>query len=817
MSSISFPHFDKCYSSTAFMIYEAIKEKSLPQLTLIFETTTEVTKNQLNKALLTHYPFMFELTPIAFAAYINFSEGINFIAESVSAVFLKQLLKQIDTKGWTTLHHIAIMDDAACYKKVKKLSGINTKTDVTDYYCESPSFMRQCLKDRPKHFTPKTIYVHTGELDERKEEALTLEELINKHKDSITEAPSGFQLIPHCTREYFRKVWIYPNQIFRDVQRLKELDDHLRKIFANECENRLALATVTYDDNKISLNDVVSKKIGLGVETRSDGNEVFEEKELITLYGGEMHYIYTTTSIYEYIISDYFSADGEGRRSFGSSISHSFPNVKWWNAWTILGPIPGMKAIEAIPKNTLLAIDYGPNYFPVSGCFPTELRSMAKLEYRFKNEISSDHQKKTKADRVKRSYINDESSLRGVVLAEKLFFIILNRQNHRIPELFNLASRRDIANALLTQFTAYHRLNPIGFAARQDNDQAVMILFKKAMNFQIAKEMLLQEDKSHWTALHHIALVTNESCYRKIKKVSQIDTKQKTSPNKFYCESPSFLRQCIKENPKRFSAQLNIYVRSGDPENPKEEKLNFSEMISEYGDQFTNKPTYFRSIPFGTRDYFKAVWLNSTYPKRNPVKLPELDQHLCAIYDRMEENGLALTTVTHDDKGNKLPERVKIGLGVTTRHDYFKKDKWVTLYGGEYFYQSKNPSSDYGYLISEDINFSSDAEKYRSFGATLLHSLPNVAWEEIWTIFGPFTGLRAIEDIPERTGITLNYGSGYFKCRKIECIELKPAAIEKFLSENNFETIRSNPYGEVYTLYLKQNHPEIYNKSLKND
>ncbi len=388
----------------ALSIYDAIKEKSIPKLSQIFR---EATHDSLYTALTTHHPQLNQLTPLGYAAQEEFSEGVYFIAGSVSAVTLEFLLTRLDSKNWTPLHHIAIIDDnGVCYKKIKKLSRVNSKT-ITEHYCESPSFMRQCLKDKPRRFT-RSIYVRTGNLGERKEELLTFEEVKKKYNSIFTEPPSYFQSIPHCTIKYFRDIYKHFFVYTRNERKLNAIDDHLKNIYIERGEHQLALATVTYDDEQKPLDEEVTQKIGFGVETR----DKFKKNQSITLCGGEKYCGKRISSIYAFSVDDnLIFSDGKERRSFGSMMLHSFPNTRWTTTKTILGPLLSVSANEDIPKDSLLTGFYGTNHFSLIGSTPSELCPKAKREYEYKlkKEIHADTRIKKKPEKLRRIYIKNHS------------------------------------------------------------------------------------------------------------------------------------------------------------------------------------------------------------------------------------------------------------------------------------------------------------------------------------------------------------------------------------------------------------------------
>ncbi len=375
-------------------------------------------------------------------------------------------------------------------------------------------------------------------------------------------------------------------------------------------------------------------------------------------------------------------------------------------------------------------------------------------------------------------------------LSSQLFLAIEENNIDIIKKLFEISSNDSIKKALCIRKYTIHGLNVFSFAAHKNNVSIVRLIAAKALELGILNKVLTLVDQSYWNAFHHLALMEDDcDCYKEIKKLSGIKPKKIT---KFYCESPSFLRQCLKENPKRFSSSLKIYVRSGPPNDRKEVKLNFDELLDQYGDQFTVKPKQFRLIPYGTNVYFSYAWQNSDYRSRDETLLAELDALLLRIRECAEESGLAITPLTHNDKGE--PISVKVGMGVETLRK-FKARELTTPYGGRMTYEF-NIINEYTYDIDDD--YTADGENFRSYGSTLPHSFPNVYWNDISTILGPITCQRVLEDTPEGTCLALDYGAEYFY-KKFTPIELRPKAAESYIPGD------PNIYSEhVRISYLKE-------------
>ncbi len=385
-------------------------------------------------------------------------------------------------------------------------------------------------------------------------------------------------------------------------------------------------------------------------------------------------------------------------------------------------------------------------------------------------------------------------------LIHQIFNAIENRNTEEIKQIFENATNSQLQSALQEQERTLRNLNCISFAAHKDNKEAINLIVDKAKELKILRTILGQMDSSGWNFFHHATLMTdNAETYKKVKKLSKFKTNG--SIDSYYCESPSFLRKCLSKEPKYFVAKT-FFVRSGPPEKREEVRLTFDELMAQYGDQFTIKPKTFRLIPYGSAEFFSRMWKSCEGSKRDPNILEKLDRLLKTIKDDNNDNGLALTPVTHDDKGQKIT--LQIGMGIETRKAY-ETGQLVTPYGGKFRYKPEGDLSLYCYEVNKKVSL--EGNKHRSYGSSTMHSYPNTYWRDVWTKLGPITCLKAIEDIPEGTLVAIDYGEVYFESEDYDPIELRPSAVEKYIPNDvqidpkNFNTLAENirmSYMKVY-------------------
>lgn len=334
-------------------------------------------------------------------------------------------------------------------------------------------------------------------------------------------------------------------------------------------------------------------------------------------------------------------------------------------------------------------------------------------------------------------------------------------------------------------------VNLLAYAAHH-NFPAAVALIRDAVDPVFLKEISLQRDYHHWTTLHHLALMNDgEYSYKTVKKWARIDAKTVTQ---FFCESPSMLRKYIRKDARKFSTSsskqpLCLYFRNADPQQPTEEQLPFDSLMKKHASLFSREPKCFKSIPQIEASLFQTLWadmsiigngsaLYNLSRTRNGAALAQIDAHLRKI-SMHGEDGLALTPVQYDDHGEKLPDDANVGIGTEARIDFAKNDV-VTLYGGEHCSRlDDDDAPDYGFDFSdkEYLGTHIDGLHFRSYGSTIIHSAPNVAFASFPTMFGvSFVAIRATRPILRKDKVCMNYGSGYFKSRGCLPIEIRPKA-----------------------------------------
>jgi hypothetical protein len=342
-----------------------IKASSKPYLSLALQEQDDVKK----------------MNVFSYAAHINNSRAIDIMASYIDVDLLKEVVAQQDNTGWTAFHHLALMvDNGKCYKKMKELTGINTKT-MTQFFCESPSMLRKYLRPNPRRFSANHdqkdfhIYLREGVKinHERSEHRLTFEELKQKYGSKFTKVPEYFKIIPHAERDFFKTCWTNGiDNVGRNEEHLSEVDRHLKAIYEAKEETGVALATIEQTDKDEPISPDLN--LGLGVEARRD----FKEKELVTLYGGEQRTSdrqFTDDYTYHYIDG----IDGLQFRAYGSMCAHSAPNIDFNNVTSLLGIIfVVMHAISDIFSGDQVCESYGHCYFGQRDIIPIEIRPEAR-------------------------------------------------------------------------------------------------------------------------------------------------------------------------------------------------------------------------------------------------------------------------------------------------------------------------------------------------------------------------------------------------------------------------------------------------------
>lgn len=378
-------------------------------------------------------------------------------------------------------------------------------------------------------------------------------------------------------------------------------------------------------------------------------------------------------------------------------------------------------------------------------------------------------------------------------VALEIFNAIEANDNQSLVKIFETTPAQTLTEALKSQDTRKN-VNILAFAAHRNNFQAVDLI-SAFTDVHVLKEILIQKDIHEWTPLHHLALMDDQGLrYKDLKKKADIDTKK---VSRFLCESPSMLRKYIRSDASKFSTEsktkpLQLYFRQGEPDQKEEQHLAYAPFIREHGHQFSIVPRYFKSIPQINAEVFRSKWAEMKEPMvRDENKLLLIDQHLQSIFDNGEENGLALTPIKHNDRGEKIPEEIKVGVGLEARRD-FRLNEVVTLYGGEYFTDtnpSNYPSSDYGFGNDKKENI--DGLYVRSYGSSAVHSAPNVKFEENTVLGVTFVAFKAIDDIQTNQQVCINYGPEYFKGRGIVPLETRPEARDQMrINPSQNETIK---------------------------
>ncbi len=300
--------------------------------------------------------------------------------------------------------------------------------------------------------------------------------------------------------------------------------------------------------------------------------------------------------------------------------------------------------------------------------------------------------------------------------------------------------------------------------------------------------------------------------YKTLKKKVNVDTK---STGKFYCESPSMLRKYIQSKTKQFSgkskktdATFKLYFREGKPGQRIEHHLTFEDFKQKFGGLLTAKPKNFKVIPHLRADFVRARWFEMEKVAREEKKLQMIDQYLQEIYQKGEEDGLAIAKMEYTDRGEKIPDHIQLGVGIEARRQY-KCGQLIALYGGEYSENGKYPqnrSGAYNYGCHSQKETISGL-RFRSYGSTFLHSAPNARFLEAVNILGiSYLFMEAITDINEGDYICENYGEGYFKSMNVEPFEVRPKAREEM--ENNPSADPTQRARQEYYLAIKANVPK---------
>src|SRR3978361_224222 len=105
------------------------------------------------------------------------------------------------------------------------------------------------------------------------------------------------------------------------------------------------------------------------------------------------------------------------------------------------------------------------------------------------------------------------------------------------------------------------------------------------------------------------------------------------------------LRKYIQLNPKKFSTNtekledaLHLYYQ----DQQGEYRLNFMDCLEKTKDLFSIVPNNFRAIPYVDSAFFKLKWSNYSIISRDENSLDKIDEHLKAIQNTSDEEGLAL-------------------------------------------------------------------------------------------------------------------------------------------------------------------------------
>lgn len=360
----------------------------------------------------------------------------------------------------------------------------------------------------------------------------------------------------------------------------------------------------------------------------------------------------------------------------------------------------------------------------------------------------------------------------------------MEEQNYKnLRKILERQSKDDLSQALLEQ-DSKKQANLLTYAAH-NNDLNAIDLICSVIETDLLKKILVQKDKHEWTALHHLALMSdNGQRYKALKKRAAIDSKK---VSKFFCESPYMLRKYIRQDAGRFSTlsdkkPMGIYFKEANLDNADEQYIPYKVFAQKHGHLFSRPPECFKSIPQLRPEFLRALWEDmSDKIKRDESRVQQIDDHLKDILAGGEEKGIYLAPIKFNDKGESLPEEINVGIGGLARKD-FKHQNIVTLYGGEYFTKKfpepNDRSRDYMFTIHPEGTV--DAVNVRSYGASFAHSAPNIRFEQIPSMLGfSFVSMTANEDIHENELLCLSYGPDYFKSRNIIPLETRPAAREQ--------------------------------------
>lgn len=367
--------------------------------------------------------------------------------------------------------------------------------------------------------------------------------------------------------------------------------------------------------------------------------------------------------------------------------------------------------------------------------------------------------------------------------AKDIIQAIEEKNDENLKKIVQEATPEQLREVLLQQ-EGKKGSNILAHAAHQNNLNAIDIICS-AIDTQLLKKILLQKDQHEWTALHHLAIMNdNGKRYKELKKRADVDAK---TASKFLCESPYMVRKYIRSNAGRFSTlsekkPMHLYFRPTNLPESEEQRLPYQDLMQKHGHLFSRMPKYFKSIPQVRPELLQALWedLPETV-SRDEKRLQEIDRHLNALLTAGEEQGIALAPIKYNDKGEELPKEINVGIGGLARRD-FKSNEIVSLYAGEFFTtkfpQAAGIKSDYRFKSkSGEV---SDAMDVRSYGASFLHSAPNIRFEQISSALGfTFLGFKALEDIEKNQQLCESYGANYFKTRDILPLETRPAAREK--------------------------------------
>jgi hypothetical protein len=387
-------------------------------------------------------------------------------------------------------------------------------------------------------------------------------------------------------------------------------------------------------------------------------------------------------------------------------------------------------------------------------------------------------------------------------LVQELAQLIQTRNHVQLMSKLDLIEEDKLSEIFNCKDTE-KEINLLSFAAHLSNCTAVDVICS-TLNISTLMQVLLLTDKCGWTAFHHLAIMRDKGVrYKIMKKKTGIDTKK---IGDFFCECPSMLRKYTKDAPHKFRAVtrtndtgLHLYFRNGDPGERVEHRLGFQDFKEQFGHLLTSIPKTFQVIPYGKRKYFRHQWIKGPFHQGNKLNL--IDNYLKRILEEKGEKRLSLATVTHTDDGRRIPRGIQLGLGVESRKA-FKEKELVTLYGGELFTpwdSFKSSSSLYQYNNMDGVH-------YRSYGSSALHSAPNIEFNEQRSCLGNvFVLIKAVEPIPAKTKLCIDYGIRYFKSRQISPFEIRPKAFQK---------IRSHPdpkkgLKETQYVYLKDFEEEL--------